>query len=39
MKAKAHLELNPGSVVKDNKKGFLRYVVAERRLGEMWICS
>lgn len=32
MKAKAHLELNPGSVVKDNKKGFFRYVGSRKKI-------
>ena len=35
-KAKAHLELNLAKAIKDNKKGFFKYVTAKGRLGRMW---
>ena len=33
-KAKAHLELNLARDVKDNKKGFFKYISSKRKTGE-----
>jgi len=35
-KAKAHLELNLTRDVKDNKKGFFKYISSKGRLGIKW---
>ena len=35
-KAKAHLEFNLARDVKDNKKGFFKYISANGRRGTMW---
>jgi len=36
MKAKAHLDFNLAMGVKDNKKGFLKYINSKRKTGKMW---
>ena len=35
-KAKAHLELNLARDVKDNKKGFFKYISSKRKTRKMW---